>query len=180
MYLQPSAVAQLLETTAGLQSCHTGSGTSCCDRASGQAGLLVVNTLAVLPVALGPFDVQALRSCWVCTRSSPPGGILLTQPFIFHVKHHKHPHPACAGSSAPGSTLLTQAFVAGYSMREQGSVRQKPHIYRELQSTFAWFCEPDPAPVRVCTLVALLQGWFRHPGHSPRLQHSSQGVASYS
>ena len=48
--------------------------------------------------------------------------------------------------------------MRGYSMREQGSVRQKPHIYRELQSTFAWFCEPDPAPVRAPALVEPLQG----------------------
>jgi hypothetical protein len=57
-------------------------------------------------------------------------------------------------------------------MREQGSVQQKPHIYRELQSTFAWFCEPDPAPVRVPALMELLpgwllQGWCGHPGRSP-------------
>jgi hypothetical protein len=24
----------------------------------------------------------------------------------------------------------------------------KPRIYSELQSTFAWFCDPDPAPVK--------------------------------
>lgn len=41
MYLQPAAVAQLLETTAGQHSCDTGSGTSYCDRASGPAGVQV-------------------------------------------------------------------------------------------------------------------------------------------
>jgi hypothetical protein len=57
--------------------------------------------------------------------------------------------------------------VRGYSVREQGSVRQKPHIYRELQSTFAWFCEPDPAPVRAPAPAELLQGRSGHPGRSP-------------
>lgn len=57
-----------------------------------------------------------------------------------------------AGASAPGSSLLTQAFVAGYSMREQDSMRQKPQIYSELQSTFRWFCEPDPAPASCCRI----------------------------
>ena len=121
MYLQPAAVAQLLETTAGLHSCHTGSGTCCCDGASGQAGLLVVNTLAVLPVALGPFDVQTLRSCWVCTRSSPPGSTLLTQAFVLQLKHIKpcvcrqqppREHAADAGIRSPtqaSKTLRAQA-----------------------------------------------------------------------
>lgn len=58
--------------------------------------------------------------------------------------------------------------MRGYSMREQGSVRQKPHIYRELQSTFAWFCELDPAPVRAPALkLKLLQGWSGRPKYSP-------------
>ncbi len=101
--------------------------------------------------------------------------MLLTQAFVIQVKHHKHPHPACTGSSAPGSTLLTQAFVAGYSMREQGSVRQKPHIYRELQSTFAWFCEPDPAPVRAPALVAAT-GLVLAPWPQPHVESASDAA----
>lgn len=51
-----------------------------------------------------------------------------------------------------GSSLLTQTFVRGYRMRDDGPV--KPGSFAALQSAFRWFCEPDPAPVRLFMLFS--------------------------